>query len=155
METGKFWVAMLVCLSVRMCGNKVIPKETKKEDERWRRTNPDAAYFKRFSFNSIAWRFSPLLYSIFFPSFPKSSRCHFSLLSKCTVLSQPFSLSLCPSQAIHWIFSDKTHHNLRIKFACLHTTQNEQHKFKGFIFCQVEKTVVDVTQPCLRGYQNN
>jgi hypothetical protein len=25
---------------------------------------------------------------------PKSSRCHFSLLSKCTFLSQPFSLSV-------------------------------------------------------------
>ena len=94
METGKFWVAILVCLSAGMCGHKYQRKQRKKL-RRWWRTNPDAASSTRFrSFNSIAWRFPPILYSIFFPSSPNFSRCHFSLLSKCTVLSQPFVLSL-------------------------------------------------------------
>ena len=49
METGKFWVAMLVCLSVGMCvrGNKVIPKETKKEVEEMVKNQPWRCIFHK------------------------------------------------------------------------------------------------------------
>lgn len=152
---------MLVCLSEGMCDNKVIPKETKKEVEEMGEEPTLALHLPQDSGASIRSRGDFLLFCIpfSFPLPPKSSRCHFSLLSKCTVLSQPFvlslSLSLYPSQAIRGIFSDKTHQTLRLKLACLHTTQNEQLKFKGFICCQLQKTLTEVTEPCLRGYQNN
>jgi len=144
-----------------MCGNKVIPKETKKEIEEMVKNRPcrctfhklQKLQFVRVEISSyFVFHFLSLFPQVFQMPFLASIKVY-SSLSALHFLS--LSLSLFPSQAIHGIFPDKTHQNLRLKPACLHATQNEQHKFKGLICCQVQKTLTEVTQPCLRGYQNS
>jgi len=108
METGKFWVAMLVCLSVGMCGNKVISKGTKKEVEEMVKDQPwrcifhkiQELQFDRVEISSyFVFHFLSLFPQVFQMPFLASIKVYSSLSALLSL-----SLSPYPSQAIHGIF---------------------------------------------------